>query len=68
MVYPIVQSIAPLPGKRIRVIFASGVRKVYDCKPLLNAAPVAALRDDAFVARVRPADGATGPSGATRST
>jgi len=60
MVYPRVQSVTPLPEKRLRVTFACGVSKVYDCKPLLKADPFAPLRSDAFFARVRPAEGGYG--------
>jgi hypothetical protein len=60
MVYPKVLSVTPLPGKRLRVVFASGVSKVYDCKPLLKAAPFAPLKSDAFFARARPAQGGYG--------
>jgi len=60
MAYPKVQSVAPLPGRRLRVTFTSGVSKVYDCKPLLKAAPFAPLKSDAFFARGRPAQGGYG--------
>jgi len=60
MVYPRVQSVTPLPGKRLRVTFSSGVSKVYDCAPLLKSEPFAPLKNDAFFARVRPAQGGYG--------
>ncbi|HUT35160.1 MAG TPA: DUF2442 domain-containing protein [Planctomycetota bacterium] len=60
MTYPRVESVTPLPGKRLRVTFSSGVRKVYDCAPLLKSEPFAPLENDAFFAHVRPADGGYG--------
>ena len=60
MVHPRVLSVTPLPGKRLRVAFSSGVTKVYDCNPLLKAEPFAPLKSDAFFAHVRPAEGGYG--------
>jgi hypothetical protein len=60
MVYPGVQSVTPLPGKRLRVTFTSGKSKVYDCTPLLKKEPFAPLRNGAFFANVRPAHGGYG--------
>ncbi len=60
MTYPKVESVAPLPGKRLRVTFVSGVSKVYDCAPLLSSEPFAPLKSDAFFGRARPADGGYG--------
>jgi Protein of unknown function (DUF2442) len=34
--YPKIASVQPLEGKRLLVDFRNGVRKVYDCTPLLK--------------------------------
>ena len=60
MEYPKVKSVAPLPRKRLRVTFTSGLSKVYDCRPLLKTGPFAPLKSDPFFARVRPAEGGYG--------
>jgi len=60
MAYPKVESVAPLPGKRLRVTFSSGVSKVYNCAPLLKSEPFAPLKSDAFFAKARPAHGGYG--------
>ena len=44
--YPRIASVRPLSGKRLLVGFDNGVRKVYDCTPLLSSEPFAALADD----------------------
>lgn len=46
--YPRVQSVVPLEGKRLRVAFANGATKIYDCAPLLACAPFKPLADDAL--------------------
>ncbi|MBM4038309.1 MAG: DUF2442 domain-containing protein [Planctomycetes bacterium] len=60
MTYPRVETVEALPGKRLRVTFSSGVRKVYDCTPLLESVPFTPLRSDAFFRRVQTAHGGYG--------
>lgn len=50
--YPKVKSVTPLPGKRLRVMFATGEARIYDCNRLLDEPPFAALRDDVFFRNV----------------
>lgn len=46
--YPRVCTVEVLPQKRLLVTFSNGVRKVYDCKPLLVEEAFAPLRDEAL--------------------
>ncbi len=46
--YPKIESVSALSGKRLKVTFVTGTTKVYDCTPLLDEAPFAPLKDDAF--------------------
>ena len=46
--YPRVSSVEPFSGKRLLVTFSNGVRKVYDCTPLLAEAAFAPLKHDAL--------------------
>ncbi len=50
--YPKVQSVKPLPGKRLRVGFVTGATKIYDCTPLLKDSPFTPLKDEWFFRRV----------------
>ncbi len=51
--YPKVESVVPLPDKKLRVTFANGVSRIYDCKPLLADEPFALLANDAFFRAVQ---------------
>ena len=44
--YPRITSVWPLSGKRLLVAFENGIRKVYDCTPLLASEPFAPLADE----------------------
>jgi hypothetical protein len=50
--YPKIKAVAPLSGRRLRVVFATGETKVYDCTPLLTEAPFRLLKDEAFFRNV----------------
>ena len=50
--FPKVKIVEPLPDKRLRVTFATGITKVYDCNPLLESPPFAPLNDDFFFKNV----------------
>jgi hypothetical protein len=50
--FPKIQSVEPLPDKRLRVTFATGIAKVYDCRPLLESSPFTSLKDEAFFKNV----------------
>ena len=45
--YPRIQNVTPQCGKTLLVTFENGVRKVYDCGPLLQRDVFRALQDDA---------------------
>ena len=45
--YPRIQNVTPQRGKTLLVTFENGVRKVYDCGPLLQRDVFRSLQDDA---------------------
>ncbi len=49
--YPKVESVSPLPGKKLRVVFRGGDVRVYDCNPLLGEPAFAPLRKDESIQR-----------------
>jgi hypothetical protein len=51
--YPLVKSVRPLAGQRLRVEFDNGVTKVYDCTPLLGTEVFKPLADEAIFRSVR---------------
>jgi hypothetical protein len=51
--YPKVRAVEPLPHKRLRVTFAEGTVKVYDCSPLLDEPAFGRLNDDTLFRHVR---------------
>ena len=51
--HPKVKSVTPLPCKHLKITFANGVTKVYDCTPLTNEQPFARLQDEALFRNVR---------------
>ncbi len=46
--YPKIRSVEPRPDKFIRVTFDNGVKKDYDCRPLLQSKAFQPLQDDAI--------------------
>ena len=46
--YPKVTAVEPLPGKRLRVTFANGAIRIYDCTPLLREQPFRLLSEETF--------------------
>ena len=52
--YPRVTSVKPLADKRLLVVFTTGERRLYDCKPLLAEEAFAPLADESLFQRVRP--------------
>ena len=50
--YPKIKTVTPLSGRRLRVVFATGETKIYDCSPLLCEAPFEPLNDEAFFRNV----------------
>jgi hypothetical protein len=51
--YPRVEAVEPTSGKRLLVTFTGGVRKVYDCTPLLRDAPFKLLAEEAVFRGVK---------------
>ena len=50
---PRISFVTPLAGRRLLVLFATGVRKVYDCENLIGLDRFRLLRDEAFFKAVR---------------
>ena len=51
--YPRIRQVRPQPGKTLLIEFENGVRKVYDCKPLLESEAFHPLEDEALFRRAR---------------
>jgi hypothetical protein len=51
--YPKIRQVKPKPGKTLLVEFVNGVRKEYDCKPLLKSEVFRPLEDEALFRRAR---------------
>jgi hypothetical protein len=51
--YPKIKSVLILPEKKLRVEFANGEVRIYDCHPLLNEPTFQQLKDDAFFRNVQ---------------
>jgi hypothetical protein len=45
---PKIADVKPLPGKRLEVEFDNGIRKEYDCNPVLVRPEFYLLKEDAF--------------------
>jgi hypothetical protein len=54
--YPRVKAVQPLTDKKLLVTFDNGVKKVYDCRPLLDSEVFAPLWNEALFRRVRAED------------
>jgi len=50
--YPKITSVDPLQDKQLRVTFATGIHKIYDCTALLNEAAFAPLKDEKLFQQV----------------
>ena len=46
--FPKVETVKPLPGKKLLVRFKGGEQKVYDCRPLLKQEVFSALQNDSL--------------------
>ena len=60
--YPRVETVKPLKDKRLLVVFRNGVKKVYDCKPLLANGIFSPLTDDILFRCVKTDQGGYGIS------
>lgn len=60
--YPRVEAVKPLRDKCLLVVFSNGVRKVYDCKPLLENEIFSPLTDDVLFRCVKADHGGYGIS------
>jgi hypothetical protein len=52
-VFPKIEAVAPLPGRKLLVRFAGGEQKVYDCRSLVDQEPFSALRNESFFRQVK---------------
>ncbi len=62
IVFPKIEAVTPLPGKKLLVRFVGGADKVYDCGPLLDREPFAALANESFFRQVKVDVGGYGVS------
>ncbi|HWP68016.1 MAG TPA: DUF2442 domain-containing protein [Rectinemataceae bacterium] len=60
--YPKIETVAPLPDKRLLVRFSGGEERVYDCSPLLEQEPFSALENESFFRQVKVDAGGYGVS------
>jgi len=61
-VFPKIEAVSPLPGKKLLVRFAGGGEKAYDCRSLLTKEPFSALQNESFFRQVRVDAGGYGIS------
>ena len=59
---PKIQSVQPLESKQLLVLFANGVKKVYDCNQLLHLESFKLLESEAFFKSVKVDSGGYGIS------
>ena len=59
---PKILSVQALENKKLRVKFANGIERIYDCGPLLNVEMFRLLKNDAFFKSVRVDAGGYGIS------
>ena len=59
---PRISAVEPLPGYLLRVTFANGVQKLYDCTPLLHRNAFRILKTEAFFKAVSVDTGGYGIS------
>jgi hypothetical protein len=62
MTAPKIQSVQPLEDKKLLVLFANGVRKIYDCNQLLHLEPFKVFQNEAFFKSVKVDPGGYGVS------
>ena len=60
--YPKIESVTPLADFKLRVTFANGVEKIYDCQPLLADSHFALLQSPALFRTVQVDPGGYGIS------
>jgi hypothetical protein len=53
LVFPKVDAVTPLPGKKLLVRFVGGESKVYDCQSLIQQEPFSALQNESLFRQVR---------------
>ncbi len=56
MKYPKIKAVEALPGKVLRVTFANGSVRFYDCSRLIDTPAFQALKNDAFFRNVHTDD------------
>jgi hypothetical protein len=62
VVFPKIEAVKALPGKRLMVHFVGGECKTYDCHPLLNQEPFSALQNESLFRQVKVDVGGYGVS------
>jgi hypothetical protein len=62
VVFPKIEAVTPLPGKKLLVQFVGGDQKVYDCRPLLDQEPFSSLENESFFRQVKVDAGGHGIS------
>jgi hypothetical protein len=60
--YPKIESVTPLPGKKLLVRFLGRGEKVYNCAALLKQEPFSALENESFFRQVKVDGGGYGVS------
>ena len=61
-VFPKIEAVTPLPGKKLLVRFVGGESKVYDCRPLLEQEIFSALQNESLFRQVKVDGGGYGVS------
>ena len=59
---PRIKAVLPLTERRLRVTFVSGIRKIYDCAPLISLDRFRLLKEEAFFKAVQVDAGGYGIS------
>ena len=59
---PRIQSVTPLPDKRLSVKFVNGIEKTYDCRQLLGLEMFQSLKNEAFFKSAKVDPGGYGVS------
>jgi hypothetical protein len=51
--FPKIETVSPLPEKKLLVQFVGGQRKIYDCRALIEREPFSALQNESFFRQVK---------------
>ena len=53
VVFPKIEAVTPLPGKKLLVRFVGGEKKVYDCRPFVEQEPFSARANESFFRQIK---------------